>query len=60
VKAIGLIPGTTTIRLVDRPEPQIQSPDEIKLRILRVGICGTDRERWTAGAPWRQMGCRIW
>ena len=49
MKAIALIPGTTTIRLVDRPEPQIQAPDEIKLRVLRVGVCGTDREEVDGG-----------
>lgn len=49
MKAIAIIPGTTTIRLVDRPEPQIQAPDEVKLRILRVGVCGTDREEVSGG-----------
>jgi len=49
MKAIALIPGTTTIRLVDRPEPEIQAPDEVKLRIVRVGICGTDREEVDGG-----------
>ena len=26
----------------DRPEPQITKPDEVKLKVLGVGICGTD------------------
>ena len=28
----------------DFPEPQIRRPNEVKLRILAVGVCGTDRE----------------
>jgi|ERR1051326_116065 threonine dehydrogenase-like Zn-dependent dehydrogenase len=49
MKAISVVPGTTTVRLVDRPEPSISAPDEIKLRMLRVGICGTDREEAAGG-----------
>jgi glucose 1-dehydrogenase len=49
VKAISVVPGTKTVRLVERPEPSISLPDEIKLRVLRVGICGTDREEAAGG-----------
>ena len=49
MKAIAVIPGTRTLRLIDRPEPSIAEPDEIKLRVLRVGICGTDREQAAGG-----------
>jgi len=49
MKAIACIPNTTTLRLVDRPEPKITAPDEVKLRVLRVGICGTDREEAAGG-----------
>ncbi len=49
MKAIVLVPGTSTVRLVDRPEPQIAGPDSIKLKVLRVGICGTDREETAGG-----------
>ena len=38
MKAIPIVPGTKTVRLVDRPEPAISLPDEIKVRVLRVGI----------------------
>jgi threonine dehydrogenase-like Zn-dependent dehydrogenase len=34
---------------VERPEPAIAAPDEIKIRIIRVGICGTDREEVSGG-----------
>ena len=49
MKSIALIPGTTTLNLVDRPEPRITEVDEIKLRVLEVGICGTDREEVSGG-----------
>jgi glucose 1-dehydrogenase len=49
MRAIAVIPGTKTVRLVDRPEPSISGPDEIKVRVLRVGICGTDREEAAGG-----------
>lgn len=37
MKAIAIIPGTTTVKFVDRPEPSITAPDEIKLRVLWSG-----------------------
>jgi threonine dehydrogenase-like Zn-dependent dehydrogenase len=49
VKAVAVIRGTATVRLVDRPEPSVRAPDDIKMRIVRVGICGTDREEAAAG-----------
>ena len=49
MKAIAIIPGTAGARLVERPEPSITTPDEVKIRIIRVGICGTDREEVSGG-----------
>ena len=49
MKAVALLPGTQTVSLIDRPEPTIQAPDEIKMRVIRVGICGTDREEASGG-----------
>jgi glucose 1-dehydrogenase len=49
MKAIALIPGTKTLRLVDRPEPDLTNPDDVKIRVLQVGICGTDREEASGG-----------
>jgi threonine dehydrogenase-like Zn-dependent dehydrogenase len=49
MKAISIVPGTQTVHLVDVPEPSIAAPDEIKLRMVRVGICGTDREEVQGG-----------
>jgi len=49
MKAIAIAPGTPGVRLVDHPEPSIAAPDEVKVRVLRVGICGTDREEAAGG-----------
>jgi threonine dehydrogenase-like Zn-dependent dehydrogenase len=49
MKAIAIIPGTTTLQLVDRPEPAINAVDDVKIKILQVGICGTDREEAAGG-----------
>ncbi|MCH9626518.1 MAG: D-arabitol-phosphate dehydrogenase [Chlamydiales bacterium] len=49
MKAIILTPGTTDVHLADRPDPEIQYPDEVKLRVLEVGVCGTDRDETHAG-----------
>jgi threonine dehydrogenase-like Zn-dependent dehydrogenase len=49
MKAIAIVPGTAGSRLVERPEPSITAEDEIKIRIIRVGICGTDREEVSGG-----------
>jgi threonine dehydrogenase-like Zn-dependent dehydrogenase len=56
MKAIAIVPGTTTVHLADRSEPSIAAPDEVKLRILRVGICGTDREEVAGGRATAPQG----
>jgi glucose 1-dehydrogenase len=49
MKAIGLVPGTKEVSLIDIEEPVISSPDLVKLKVLEVGICGTDREEVSGG-----------
>lgn len=49
MKALALTPGTTKVRLADWPEPKIEKPDDIKVQVLSVGICGTDREETHGG-----------
>jgi threonine dehydrogenase-like Zn-dependent dehydrogenase len=49
MKAISVKPGTKIIHVIDRDEPRVQAPDEIKLQVLNVGICGTDREEAAGG-----------
>ena len=49
MKAIVNTTNTSTLTLVNRPEPTITAENEAKLRVLRVGICGTDREEAAGG-----------
>ncbi len=49
MKAIAVKPGTRSIHLTDRPKPSISSADQILLQVIRVGICGTDREEAAGG-----------
>lgn len=49
MKAIALVPGTSNVSLDEVEEPKIGAPDEIKMKILQVGICGTDREEASGG-----------
>lgn len=58
MKAIAVVPGTKNVSLVDRPEPSVTAPDEVKLKILRVGICGTDREQASGGRALTPHGQR--
>lgn len=49
MQALTIIPGAASVRLVERREPVITSADEVKARIIRVGLCGTDREEAAGG-----------
>jgi threonine dehydrogenase-like Zn-dependent dehydrogenase len=53
MKAVAVYPRLRELRLIELDEPQITEPTEAKLRMLEVGICGTDREicRFEYGTP---------
>ncbi len=44
MRAVGVSIARREVRLIDHPEPTLVRPDEVKIRILEVGVCGTDRE----------------
>ena len=44
MKAIAVFPATREVKLIDHDEPQIVAPTEVKVRMLEVGVCGTDKE----------------
>ena len=44
MKAFAVFPAKRESRLVDHPEPKLTSRTEAKMRVLDVGVCGTDRE----------------
>jgi threonine dehydrogenase-like Zn-dependent dehydrogenase len=44
MKGVGVVPKQKELRLIDHPETSITQPNELKIRTLEVGVCGTDRE----------------
>ncbi len=53
MRAVGVFQGRKEVRLVDHDAPKITANDEVRVRSLEVGICGTDKEICTFvyGAP---------
>src|SRR5262245_25715219 len=44
MKAIAVIPQNREVQLIECDAPTITAPTQVKLRMLDVGVCGTDRE----------------
>jgi glucose 1-dehydrogenase len=44
MKAVAVFPGKHEVRVIDHREPRIVSPTQAKMKMLEVGVCGTDRE----------------
>jgi glucose 1-dehydrogenase len=44
MKAIAVFPAKHEITLISQAEPALTSPTQAKLRMLEVGVCGTDKE----------------
>ena len=44
MQAIGVIPGRREVSLIEHIAPELSAPDQVKVRSLDVGICGTDKE----------------
>jgi threonine dehydrogenase-like Zn-dependent dehydrogenase len=44
MRAIAVVPKSKELRLLEIPEPAIEAPTQVRVRMLEVGVCGTDRE----------------
>ena len=44
MKAAVVSLAKRSTNVIELDEPQITAPDQVKLKVLRVGVCGTDRE----------------
>jgi glucose 1-dehydrogenase len=44
MQAVAVFPREREVKVIDHPEPSIQSPTQVKVRMLEVGVCGTDKE----------------
>ncbi len=49
MKAISILPGSREVDILDLPEPQVTHPEQVKVRVVEVGICGTDRDQIKGG-----------
>lgn len=50
MRAIVTRPGAARAWLADIPEPAFGAPDDVLVQMLRVGVCGTDRDVMARGA----------
>jgi glucose 1-dehydrogenase len=44
MKAVAVFPSEREVRVIEEAEPRITSPTQARMRVLDVGVCGTDRE----------------
>ena len=44
MRAVAMFPKERQIRVIDRPSPALEADDQVKLRMLDVGVCGTDHD----------------
>lgn len=44
MQAISVRPNARELTVLELPEPRIEAPTQARLRMLEVGVCGTDRE----------------
>jgi glucose 1-dehydrogenase len=44
MKAVAVFPASQEVNLIEQVGPAITHPDQVKLRMLDVGICGADKE----------------
>jgi len=45
MKAVAVAPSRRNVTIIDNhPEPVLRAPTDVKVRVLEVGVCGTDRE----------------
>ena len=49
MKAIAIEPGKDATQLLDVEEPVLKDSCDVKVKVLQVGICGTDREEAIGG-----------
>jgi glucose 1-dehydrogenase len=44
MKAVAVFPASREVKIINQEDPQLTAPDQVMLRMLDVGICGTDKE----------------
>ena len=44
MKAVAVFPRTKEVRVIEQEAPRLTEPDQVRVRMLEMGICGTDKE----------------
>jgi len=44
MRAIAVFPHTQEVKVIEHEAPRMTEPDHVKVRMLDIGICGTDKE----------------
>ena len=44
MKAVAVFPGPREVKVIEKDAPRISAPDQVRLRMLDIGVCGTDKE----------------
>jgi threonine dehydrogenase-like Zn-dependent dehydrogenase len=44
MKAVAVFPGPRQVKVIERDTPRLVQPDQVLLRMLDIGLCGTDKE----------------
>jgi len=44
MKAVAVFPAPRSVKIIDVAEPRLAAPTQVKLRMLDVGVCGTDKD----------------
>ena len=60
MKAIAVFPGSHEVKIIEQEVPRLSQPDQVLLRLLDVGICGTDKEICTLSTAPRRPGMITW
>lgn len=42
MKAVAVFPRTKEVKVIEHEAPRMTEPDQVKLRILDIGMSGTD------------------
>jgi len=60
MKAVAVFPGSREVKIVEREVPRLCQPDQVMLRMLDIGICGTDKEICTFEYGTRRQVTTAW
>jgi glucose 1-dehydrogenase len=44
MKAIAVFPSSKEVKVIEHEAPYLTEPDHVKVRMLEIGMCGTDKE----------------